>query len=176
MVSRSALAYLHIRWNDLPLKILQTRRKRNRLPFSNCLFLCDFAGQVIAVLKVDQSTKKTLNNWKISRKKNISCCSEANSNTDLWREEIFPGRRKYFTTALIFYSFCQSGDATFTITATKTVCNWVKNKSQIQRNQIQAKIQNYQLSLSKFSLLFILSQICMWSRKIPSEMEVAPPH
>ena len=26
--------------------------------FSNCLLLCDFAGQVIAVLKVDQSTKK----------------------------------------------------------------------------------------------------------------------
>ena len=143
-----------------PWKSYKPGEKEIDCTFPIVVFLCDFAGQVIAVLKVDQSTKKTLNNWKISRKKNISCCSEANSNTDLWREEIFPGRRKYFTTALIFYSFCQSGDATFTITATKTVCNWVKNKSQIQRNQIHSKIQNYQLSLSKFSLLFILSQIC----------------
>ena len=61
------------------------------------------------------------------RGQNISCCSVANSDTD------GSGEKKYFLTDesilvlyngfLIFYSFCQSGDATFTITATKTVCN-----------------------------------------------------
>ena len=53
-------------------------------------------------------------------------------------EEIFPDRQKYFqvftTVSWYFTALAKVGDRTFTITAAaKTVGNWVKNKSQIQR-------------------------------------------
>ena len=59
-----------------------------------------------------------------------------------WQTKVF---LVLYNSFLIFYSFCQSGDRTFTITATKTVCNWVKNKSQIQRDEIPTEMQNHWL-------------------------------
>ena len=64
-------------------------------------------------------------------------------------EEIFPDRQKYFqvftTVSWYFTALAKVGDRTFTITAAaKTVGNWVKNKSQIQRrDEIPAKMQNH---------------------------------
>ena len=221
MVSRSALAYLHIRWNDLPFRRVEkmsdlaTRQKFKSAKlwkyahFSRTRFWWPFPifcelhpiphvdlswdGQQLKMPTAANETSHAmvigitfnifaelfcfpvylldqLNLKSLESNKNKICwvhavwCQSGRGQKSLdfstigkkkeehflllrrrgkfrYRrlsgEEIFPDRQKYFqvftTVSWYFTALAKVGDTTFTITAAKTVCNRVKNKSQIQR-------------------------------------------